>query len=46
MVIVVYQLVVSIPSTRSHIEDAIEQDYPAIFHRSIQTQIDTLIIEH
>ena len=39
-----YQLALSIPDTRTHIEDAIERD-PAIFTKSIQTQIDTLLFE-
>ena len=39
-----YQLALSVPDTRTHIEDAIERD-PAIFKKNIQTQIDTLIIK-
>jgi hypothetical protein len=39
-----YQLALSIPDTRTHIEDAIERD-PAIFNKSIRTQIDTLLVE-
>jgi len=39
-----YQLAISIPHTRSHIEDVIEQD-PAIFHKNLQIQIDTLLIK-
>ena len=39
-----YQLALSIPDTRTHIEDAIGQD-PAIFMKNIQTQIDTLLIK-
>jgi hypothetical protein len=39
-----YQLAQSVPSTRAHIEDAIERD-PAIFHKNLQTQIDTLLVE-
>jgi len=39
-----YQLALSIPHTRSHIEDAIERD-PAIFKKNLQTQIDTLLIK-
>ena len=39
-----YQLALSIPNTRAHIEDAIEQD-PAIFKKNIRTQIDTLLIK-
>ena len=38
-----YQLALSVPDTRTLIEDAIERD-PAIFYKNIQTQIDTLII--
>ena len=41
---VAYQLAISIPSTRSYIESAVQID-PAIFDRSLQTQIDTLIIQ-
>jgi NACHT domain len=39
-----YQLALSIPDTRTHIEEAIEQD-PVIFKKNIQTQIDTLLIK-
>ena len=39
-----YQLALSVPNTRPHIEHAIEQD-PAIFKKNIQTQIDTLLIK-
>jgi len=39
-----YQMAQSVPSTRAHIEDAIERD-PAIFHKNLQTQIDTLLVE-
>ena len=39
-----YQLALSIPETRTYIEDAVERD-PAIFNKSIRTQIDTLLIE-
>ncbi|KAF8809938.1 hypothetical protein BYT27DRAFT_7187242 [Phlegmacium glaucopus] len=39
-----YQLALSIPDTRTQIEDAIERD-PAIFKKTIQTQIDTLLIK-
>ena len=39
-----YQLALSIPDTRTHIEDAIERD-PAIFMKNIQVQIDTLLIK-
>jgi len=39
-----YQLAISIPHTRSHIEDVIERD-PTIFNKNLQTQIDTLLIK-
>ena len=39
-----YQMALAIPSTRAHIESAIEQD-PAIFKKNIQTQIDALLIK-
>ena len=39
-----YQLALFIPHTRTHIEDAIQQD-PVIFKKNIQTQIDTLLIK-
>ncbi|KAF8801652.1 hypothetical protein BYT27DRAFT_6785965 [Phlegmacium glaucopus] len=39
-----YQLALSIPDTRTHIENAIERD-PAIFKKNIQTQLDTLLIK-
>ena len=39
-----YQLAISIPDTRTHIEDAMERD-PAIFMKNIQVQIDTLLIK-
>ena len=39
-----YQLALSIPDTRIHIEDAIERD-PAIFKKNLQTQIDALLIK-
>ena len=39
-----YQLALSVPNTRPHIEHAIEQD-PVIFKKNIQTQIDTLLIK-
>ena len=39
-----YQLALTVPHTRTHIEDAIERD-PAIFKKNIQTQIDTLLIK-
>jgi NACHT domain len=38
-----YQLALSIPETRTLIEDAIERD-PAIFYKSIRTQIETLLV--
>lgn len=39
-----YQLALSIPETRAHIENAIERD-PAIFKKKIQTQINSLFIK-
>ena len=39
-----YQMALSIPHTRSHIEYSIEQD-PAIFDKNIHTQLDTLLIK-
>src|SRR5882757_6881382 len=39
-----YQMAVSIPDTRTLIEDAIERD-PAIFHKNLQIQIETLLIK-
>ena len=39
-----YQLALSIPDTRTHIEAAIERD-PLIFKKNIRTQIDTLLIQ-
>ena len=39
-----YQLAISVPTTRTHIEDAIERD-PAIFNKNLQTQIDALLIK-
>ncbi|KAF8801648.1 hypothetical protein BYT27DRAFT_7197867 [Phlegmacium glaucopus] len=39
-----YQLALSIPDTRIHIENAIERD-PAIFKKNIQIQLDTLLIK-
>src|ERR1700678_3367474 len=39
-----YQLALSIPDTRTHIEDAIERD-PAVFKKNIQTQVDALLIK-
>ena len=41
---IAYQLAISIPITRSYIESAIQTD-PAVFHRSLDTQIKTLIIQ-
>ncbi|KAF8809782.1 hypothetical protein BYT27DRAFT_6516972 [Phlegmacium glaucopus] len=40
---IVYQLTISIPATRTYIETAVQSD-PAVFHRSLDTQIETLII--
>jgi nucleoside-triphosphatase THEP1 len=39
-----YQMALSIPDTRSHIEDAINRD-PAVFKRNIETQIEALLIQ-
>ena len=39
-----YQMALSIPDTRSHIENSIDQD-PAIFEKNIQMQLDTLLIQ-
>ena len=41
---IAYQLAISIPVTRSYIESAIQID-PAVFDRSLDTQIETLIIQ-
>ena len=40
---IAYQLAISVPATRSYIESAVQID-PAVFHRSLDTQIETLII--
>ena len=40
---IAYQLALSIPPTRSYIESAVQND-PAIFDRSLDTQIEMLII--
>ena len=40
---IAYQLALSIPATRSYIESAVQID-PSIFDRSLDTQIETLII--
>jgi NACHT domain len=40
---IAYQLAISIPTTRSYIESAVQTD-PAIFDRSLDTQIEALII--
>jgi hypothetical protein len=40
---IAYQLAISIPATRPYIESAVQMD-PAIFDRSLETQIKTLII--
>ena len=41
---IAYQLSIFIPTTRSYIESAVQID-PAIFHRSLNTQIEMLIIQ-
>ena len=41
---IAYQLALSIPATRSYIESAVQID-PAIFDKSLDTQIETLIIQ-
>ncbi|KAF8815005.1 hypothetical protein BYT27DRAFT_7238561 [Phlegmacium glaucopus] len=40
---IAYQLALSIPATRTYIETAVQRD-PAVFDRSLDTQIETLII--
>jgi hypothetical protein len=40
----VYQLIISIPEIRAHVLGALEQD-PALFSRSIEAQIEALIIK-
>jgi hypothetical protein len=40
----VYQLVISIPEIRAHVLEVVEQD-PALFSRSIEAQIQALIIK-
>ena len=40
---IAYQLTISIPATRSYIESAVQID-PAIFDKSLDTQMETLII--
>ncbi|KAF8811852.1 hypothetical protein BYT27DRAFT_7088609, partial [Phlegmacium glaucopus] len=40
---IAYQLILSIPETRTHIEAAVQSDL-AVFHKSLDTQIETLII--
>jgi CheY-like chemotaxis protein len=40
----VYQLIISIPEIRAHVLEALEQD-PALFSRSIQAQIQALIVK-
>ena len=40
---IAYQLALSIPQTRSYIESAVQND-PAIVHKSLETQIEILII--
>ena len=41
---IAYQLAISIPATRSYIESAVQID-PAVFHRSLDTQIESLVIQ-
>ncbi|KAF8178459.1 hypothetical protein BJ912DRAFT_983863 [Pholiota molesta] len=41
---IAYQIAVTFPGLRQHIESVIDHD-PAIFHKSIATQIQSLIIE-
>ncbi|KAF8810404.1 hypothetical protein BYT27DRAFT_7186632, partial [Phlegmacium glaucopus] len=41
---IVYQLTISIPATRTYVDAAIQSD-PAVFHKSLDTQIETLIIQ-
>ncbi|KAF8811830.1 hypothetical protein BYT27DRAFT_6437434 [Phlegmacium glaucopus] len=40
---IAYQLTISIPETRTYIEAAVQSDL-AVFHKSLDTQIETLII--
>ncbi|KAF8158402.1 hypothetical protein B0H34DRAFT_454799 [Crassisporium funariophilum] len=40
---IAYQLALSIPLTRRHIEEAVEND-PSVFDRSLETQIQKLIV--
>jgi hypothetical protein len=40
----VYQLIISIPEIRAHVLEAVKQD-PALFKRSIQAQIQALIVK-
>jgi len=44
MATIAYQVALSFPSTRTHILNAIEAD-PAIFERSLRTQLQKIIIE-
>ncbi|KAF8809772.1 hypothetical protein BYT27DRAFT_7187645 [Phlegmacium glaucopus] len=41
---IAYQLALSIPATRTYIETAVQSD-PAVFDKSLDTQIETLIIQ-
>ncbi|KAF8181616.1 hypothetical protein BJ912DRAFT_979528 [Pholiota molesta] len=41
---IAYQIAVTIPVLKQHIESVIEHD-PAVFHKSIATQIQSLVIE-
>ncbi|KAF8805707.1 hypothetical protein BYT27DRAFT_7103972, partial [Phlegmacium glaucopus] len=41
---IAYQLAISIPATRTYVEAAVQSD-PAVFDRSLDTQIETLIIQ-
>jgi len=41
---IVYQLIISIPEIRAHVLEVLDQD-PAVFSRSIQAQIQALIIK-
>ncbi|KAF8810394.1 hypothetical protein BYT27DRAFT_7186617 [Phlegmacium glaucopus] len=40
---IAYQLTISIPATRTYVDAAVQSD-PAVFHKSLDTQIETLII--
>ncbi|KAF8803646.1 hypothetical protein BYT27DRAFT_7109348, partial [Phlegmacium glaucopus] len=41
---IAYQLTLSIPATRTYVEAAVQSD-PAVFDRSLETQIETLIVQ-